>query len=197
MIAIFIYNLTMEKIRQALICMTIGMTLFEGGCGAKRGLPPLDVVPYVDLKRYAGTWYEISRYPNSFQEGCVATSATYSLRSDGGIEVLNQCRRKTLEGEISSIKGRAWVADRQSNAKLKVSFFWPFSGPYWIIDLGENYEYAVVGHPRRKYLWVLSRSPRMDEAVYRNILERLKGKSYDIDRLVMTPQPDDGKGTIR
>jgi len=142
----------------------------------------------VDLKRYIGTWYEIARFPNSFQEGCVGTSATYTLREDGKINVLNQCWRGTLNGEISSAKGTAWVVDEKTNAKLKVSFFWPFSGHYWIIDLGENYEYAVVGHPDRKYLWILSRSLEMDEELYNRIIERLKLQLYDTSRLMKTLQ---------
>jgi len=128
----------------------------------KHSLPPLQVVSYVDLKKYIGTWYEIARFPNRFQEGCVRTSATYTLLQGGKIGVLNQCRKGTLDGEISSAKGKAWVVDKGTNAKLKVSFFWPFSGDYWIIDLGENYDYAVVGHPGRIYLWILCRKPEMD-----------------------------------
>jgi len=147
-----------------------------------------EVVSYVELKRYAGTWYEIARFPNRFQEGCVGTSATYTLREDGKIGVLNQCRKGTLEGEISSVKGKAWVVDKKTNAKLKVSFFWPFSGDYWIIDLGENYEYAVVGHPERKYLWILSRTPEMEETLYNRILEKLRRQSYDVSRLIKTQQ---------
>lgn len=154
----------------------------------KQGVAPLQVVPSVDLKRYIGTWYEIARFPNSFQEGCVGTSAIYTLREDGKINVLNQCRRGTLNGEISSAKGTAWVVDEKTNAKLKVSFFWPFSGHYWIIDLGENYEYAVVGHPDRKYLWILSRSLEMDEELYNRIIERLKLQLYDTSRLMKTLQ---------
>ena len=96
---------------------------------------PLPVVPYVDLKRYTGTWYEIARYPHRFQEGCVGSKATYTLRDDGKISVLNECYDKTFTGKIRSAKGKAWVVDKKTNAKLKVSFFWPFSGDYWIIDL--------------------------------------------------------------
>jgi len=80
------------------------------------------------------------------------------------------------------------VVDKQSNAKLKVSFFWPFSGDYWVIDLGENYEYAVIGHPGRKYLWILSRTPEMDENVYNEILDRLEKQDYDTTKLFTSPQ---------
>jgi apolipoprotein D and lipocalin family protein len=150
---------------------------------------PLEVVPTVDLLRYMGTWYEIASYPNSFQRGCTATRATYRLLEDGRVEVLNECRRGSLEGELTTARGKAKVVDPATRAKLKVTFFWPFYGDYWIIDLGEDYEYAVVGHPNRQYLWILSRTPRMDEALYDRILERLTTKqAYDVTKLVKTAQ---------
>jgi apolipoprotein D and lipocalin family protein len=156
----------------------------------KKNLPSLKTVNFVDLKKYAGTWYEIARFPNYFQKGCVGTTATYTLRKDGKVNVLNQCRKGSLDGEISSAKGIAWVVDKKTNAKLKVSFFWPFSGHYWIIDLGENYEYAVVGHPDRKYLWILSRSPKIDEKTYTLIIEKLKLQFYDTSKLIKTLQSE-------
>jgi apolipoprotein D and lipocalin family protein len=153
--------------------------------------PALQTVSSVDLNRYAGKWYEIASFPQWFQKGCVATTATYTLRKDGDVDVLNQCRDKTLDGKPRSAKGKAWVVDSKSNAKLKVRFFWPFSGDYWIIDLGASYEYAVVGHPKRNYLWILSRSPQMDRTVYDAIIERLKKQHYDVARLNQTLQPSE------
>ena len=129
-----------------------------------------------------------SDHPNRFQENCVGTRATYALRDDGTISVLNECYDNSSEGKLRSVEGKAKVVDAASNAKLKVSFFWPFSGDYWIIDLGKDYEYAVIGHPKRKYLWILSRSTTMDETVYESILSRLKDKQYDITKLIKTPQ---------
>jgi apolipoprotein D and lipocalin family protein len=178
----------MEIGKHMLILLTISITFLACNSGMMKGLPPLKVVTFVDLNRYAGTWYEIARYPNRFQKGCVGTTAIYNIRKDGRIDVLNQCRKGTLDGEISSVKGTAWVVDNKTNAKLKVSFFWPFSGHYWIIDLGENYEYAVVGHPDRKYLWILSRTPKMNEKTYDHILQNLKFQFYDIDKLIRTLQ---------
>jgi apolipoprotein D and lipocalin family protein len=151
--------------------------------------PPLQTVSHVDLNRYMGTWYEIASFPQWFQKGCVATTATYTLRRDGDVDVLNQCRDKTLDGKPRNAKGKAWVVDSKSNAKLKVRFFWPFSGDYWIIDLGPAYEYAVVGHPKRNYLWILSRSRQMDPADYGGIIERLKKQHYDVTRLNKALQP--------
>jgi apolipoprotein D and lipocalin family protein len=152
--------------------------------------PPLQTVSRVDLNRYLGKWYEIASFPQWFQKGCVATTATYTLRKDGNIDVLNECRKDTLDGKPKKAKGKARVVDRGDNARLKVRFFWPFSGDYWIIDLGDNYEYAVVGHPKRNYLWILSREPRMDPSVYDGILERLKKQHYDVSRLRLTLQPN-------
>jgi apolipoprotein D and lipocalin family protein len=156
---------------------------------APDNLPPLQTVQKVDLERYMGTWHEIASFPQRFQKGCVASMATYSLRKDGKVEVFNQCRDKTLDGKLRSAKGSAWVVDRRTNAKLKVSFFWPFSGDYWIIDLGPNYEYAVVGHPKRTYLWILCRSQQMDPNTYEAVLQRLKAQGYDLSRLNKTLQP--------
>lgn len=170
----------------------IFLLLIFTGCTSQKhsNLPELKPVKSVDLARYAGTWYEIASFPQSFQKGCVHTRATYSLREDGKIKVLNECRDKTPDGKLRSAEGKAWVVDPASNAKLKVQFFWPFSGDYWIIDLGPNYEYAVIGHPRRNYLWILSRTPQLDQGVYQGILERLKIEHhYDLRPLTRTLQP--------
>ncbi len=147
----------------------------------------LPTVPHVDLKRYAGKWYEIARYPNRFQKDCAGdTSATYTLRGDGTVEVVNECRTK--KGKTKRAVGTAKVTDRASNSKLKVTFFWPFYGKYWILHLGPEYEYAVVGEPSRKYLWVLSRKPRLDQVVYEELAKKIADVGYDPAKLVRTPQ---------
>ena len=151
-------------------------------------LPQLKTVAHVDLLRYVGTWYEIASFPQSFQRGCTATTATYTLRPDGVIDVLNRCRLGSIDGKEKTALGRARVADRTTNAKLEVSFFRPFWGDYWIIDLADDYSYAVVGHPGRDYLWILSRTPTMTEPVYQTIVARLQGQGYETSRLVRTPQ---------
>ena len=151
-------------------------------------LPPLETVAHVDLSRYVGTWYEIASFPQSFQRGCTGTTATYELRQDGDVDVLNRCRKGSLDGREKSAQGRARVVDRATNAKLEVSFFRPFWGDYWVIDLADDYSYAVVGHPGRDYLWILSRTPTMDSAVYDGILARLRAQGYEVERLNRTPQ---------
>ena len=181
--------MTSRTIRLILILGMISSTLLGCAAGRKQVKPPLQVVPHVDLVRYLGTWYEIARFPFRLQEGCVATQATYTSQEHGKIGVLNQCRKHRLDGELSTAKGRAWVVDQETNARLKVRFFWPFSGDYWIIDLGKNYDYAVVSQPSRKYLWILSRTPQMEETLYVQILERLRQQHFDVSRLIKTPQP--------
>jgi apolipoprotein D and lipocalin family protein len=176
-----------------LVSLAVGIALF--GCTKttteRLQLPPLEAVPHVELERYLGTWYEIASYPQRFQEGCTGTTATYTLRSDGEIDVLNKCRKGDLDGPEDVAEGRARVVDRDTNAKLEVSFFGPFWGDYWIIDLGPNYEYAVVGHPSRDYLWILSRTPTLDDEVYHVILTRLEEKGYPLAPLQKTEQPAD------
>ena len=163
------------------------LVLVAAGCGsANGGGPPLRTVGRVDLDRYLGTWYEIARYPNSFQEGCQATTATYSLRDDGDIKVLNACHEGSPDGPRDTAEGKAWVVDQKTNAKLEVQFFWPFSGDYWIIDLGEDYEYAVVGNPDRSYLWILSRTTSLEQDALDGILTRVEGQGYDRAKLLWT-----------
>ncbi len=175
------------------LCALLAPFLAFLGCGTtateRLGLPPLTTVGQVDLTRYAGVWYEISSFPQRFAKGCLGTTATYTIRADGDVDVVNRCRKGTLDGEESVAEGRARVVDKVTQAKLEVSFFRPFWGDYWIIDLGTNYEYAVVGHPSRDYLWVLSRTPTMDPEFYNAILGRLTAQGYEVDRLVPMVQP--------
>ncbi|EKD37948.1 MAG: hypothetical protein ACD_75C00929G0004 [uncultured bacterium] len=140
--------------------------------------PPLTTVAHVDLNRYLGLWYEIGRYPNAFQKGCLNSTAMYTSRPDGEIDILNSCR-DGQDGSLRETRGRAWVvANDGSNARLKVSFFWPFRGDYWIIDLGQGYEYAVVGTPDRKYLWILSRTSSMNTDVLAKILQNVEKQGF-------------------
>ena len=173
----------------------IGILLFTVGTvwGAKPlqtvdGKAPLEVVPSVDLTRYAGKWYEIARLPNRFQRDCAGnTTATYTVRPDGKITVRNECR--TAHGRRKSATGTARVADSKGpNTKLKVTFFWPFSGKYWIIDLDPKYRWAVVGEPGRAYLWILSREPQLETALYQQIVERAKQRGFDTEKLLRTHQ---------
>ena len=158
----------------------LGALLALSGCAAFYA--PLDTVASVDINRYAGQWYEIARYPNGFETDCVGVTATYTLQDDGRIEVLNKCIEGTLDGPSRDIVGSARAVD-ETNARLRVSFFQPFEGDYWILELGDDYEYAVVGEPSRSFLWILSRTPQMDDDVVDDILSRLPERDYDPERL--------------
>jgi apolipoprotein D and lipocalin family protein len=143
----------------------------------------LSTVPSVDLQRYVGLWYEIATFPQSFQKGCRCTTAEYTLHEKGYVIVENRCNRNN---KGSYIKGKAFPVENSGNAKLKVQFFWPFKGDYWIIDLAEDYSYAVVSEPSKKYLWILSRNKNLDSNVYESILSRLKNKGFDLSKLEKT-----------
>jgi len=143
----------------------------------------LEVVPRVELGKYLGKWYEIAHLPARFQKDCTDTTATYTLSEHGKISVLNECIKN---GKVKQAKGKAKVVDKNSGAKLKVTFFWPFYGDYWIIDLGKDYDYAVVGTPNRKYLWILNRTPKMDNKLFSQLLESVKSKGFDVNNLIIT-----------
>jgi apolipoprotein D and lipocalin family protein len=151
-------------------------------------MPELKTVEHVDVNRYMGTWFEIAKFPQRFQKGLVGVTAPYTLLPNGKVRVINSGYKEDFNGKLRTAKGKAWVVDTVTNAKLKVSFFWPFTGDYWILELGKDYEYAVIGEESRNYLWILSRTPQMDKAVYDELLKRLQDKGFDISKLETTPQ---------
>jgi apolipoprotein D and lipocalin family protein len=154
---------------------------------------PLRVVPSVDLPRYAGLWYEVARLPNRFEEKCAGdVSAEYTLQKGDRLKVVNRCRKR--DGKMSEAVGEAKLADRKgANSRLKVRFAPAFLsilpvvwGDYQIIELAPDYTYAVVGSPDRKYLWVLSRNPRIDEAAYLRLLEAARSQGFDVSKMIRT-----------
>lgn len=149
----------------------------------------LQTVASVNLKKYAGKWYEIASYPQRFQKGCHCTTAEYTLTDKDYVIVENRCNRDSITGKQSYIKGKAFIEKNSGNAKLLVQFFWPFKGKYWIIDLADDYSYAVVSHPNKEYLWILCRTPKMETALYDQILARLKEKGFDLSKLQRTIHP--------
>ncbi len=166
------------------LSIIISLYIFPGRAVAQS----LTTVPKVDIARYAGKWYEIASYPQRFQKGCHCTTAEYEVCDRGYVVVHNQCHKDSVNGKLSEAWGKAFVQDNSGNAKLKVQFQWPFKGKYWIIDLADDYSYAVVGHPSRKYLWILSRTRDMDPKVYIGITNRLKEKGYDLTKIRVTDQ---------
>ena len=162
------------------------------GCASP---PPRDAprtVAAVDLGRYAGVWYEVARFPNRFEDGggvlCADVTATYTPRPDGRIGVANRCRDAAAGGAERVAEGRAYAVEGSGNARLRVSFFWPFHGDYWVLGLAPDYRWAVVGDPRREYLWVLSRVPVMAGSDYAAALEVARREGFDVGRLRRTPR---------
>lgn len=141
----------------------------------------------VELSRYLGTWYELARYEQGFQKGCDGVTATYTLRDDGAISVLNRCRKP--DGKISDATGKAKIVDTTTNAKLKVSFFGPFYGDYWVLDRAEDYSWAIIGEPSGRYLWILSREATPPAANLADLVARAGAMGYNTDYLRMTKQP--------
>ncbi len=173
--------------------ITLILLAFLAACAKppvnRSGDIPLTTVDFVDLDRYTGRWYEIARFPNSFEEGCEGVTADYARRDDGLISVVNTCRKGGVDGEVNVANGRARIADPETNAKLEVSFFGPFWGDYWIIGLADDYSLSLVGEPQGHYLWILSRTPEISDDVRTSALEKLQSLGYNTSALHFTKQP--------
>jgi apolipoprotein D and lipocalin family protein len=141
----------------------------------------------VDIQRYLGRWYEIARYEQGFQRGCDGVTADYSLRPGGGISVVNRCRKPN--GRMTEARGRARIADQASNAKLRVSFFGPFFGDYWVLDHADDYSWAIVGEGSGRFLWILAREPTPGNSEVAALIERTRAMGYDTSMLRRTRQP--------
>ncbi len=169
----------------------IALTLLLAACAGEPGPDAPRTVGQVDLPRYAGTWYEVARFPTSFQDSarvrCEDVSATYTLRADGDVAVVNRCRNALAGGEERVANGVARSAS-PGNDRLRVSFFWPFFGDYWVIGLDPGYRWAVVGAPGRDYLWILSRTPQMAPGDYDAAVAIARREGFDTARLRRTSQ---------
>jgi apolipoprotein D and lipocalin family protein len=146
---------------------------------------PLQSVNYVDLSRYVGVWYDIAHYPSRYQEKCQDSVASFSLRNNGEIDVLNSCRDKQ-NGTLHHADGHGWVIDTTSNARLKISYFWPFRNEYVIIDQGKEYEYSVICTADKKHLWIIARSPSMSSDVYEKIMTNVEKQGFQRGNLINT-----------
>jgi len=141
----------------------------------------------VELTRYLGHWYELARYEQGFQKDCDGVTADYALRDDGKVEVVNTCRKP--DGSVKQAKGKAKVVDTATGAKLKVSFFGPFYGDYWVLDHADDYSWSIVGEGSGRYLWLLSREENPGAAKLAALIERAKAMGYDTSMLRITRQP--------
>jgi apolipoprotein D and lipocalin family protein len=161
--------------------------IVTGGCQNKNSEEmKTSTVKELDLQRYLGTWYEIARFDHRFERGLVGVTATYSMREDGKIRVLNQGFKNTLDGELSVAEGKAKLTGEPG--KLKVSFFWIFYADYLVMELDENYQWALIGSTSDKYLWILSRTSKLDESTKNLILEKARNRGYDTSKLIWVEQ---------
>jgi apolipoprotein D and lipocalin family protein len=166
------------------ILAVVFVSLFFVSCATKQ--TDVKTVEKVDLQRYLGDWYEIARYEHRFQKDCKNVKANYSLRDDKKIQVVNSCT-KISTNEFKDAKAVAYSVD-ETNSKLKVSFFRPFYGDYWILDLDKDYKYAIIGTPTKEYLWILSREKIMDKELLNKLLTKITAMGFDKSKLIYTIQ---------
>lgn len=179
-----------RKLNIALFVISViisGLSLIS--CQTQRSMIDKTVVKELDLQRYLGRWYEIARYDHSFERGLVGVTANYSMRDDGKIKVVNGGYKGSLDGEFSEAIGKAKIPNTDIPSKLKVSFFWIFYGDYFVLELDKDYQWAVIGSSSDKYLWILSRTPKMDGKIYNLLLSKLKKRGYNISKLIKIEQP--------
>lgn len=167
--------------------LVINCLALTGACAPAPVLPELNVVPSVEIERFLGTWYEVGGIPTPEQNGCIGTTATYSLRDNGDIDVLNQCYLNAAGTRTQQARGRAFVPDPKQPTRLKVEFFWPFAGDYQIMALADDYSSAMIGNPQRRFLWILSREASLPEARYQELVDLAVAQGYDAGKIQRTP----------
>lgn len=166
------------------LSLVLSSAAFAGG-SAKPTRPDPTVVESVDLNKYQGKWIEVARLPNPFQKNCFNSTAEYKLRSDGKVSVTNRCQE--AGGKNREVQGSAWSTNPPANSKLKVRFFWPFSGDYWVIALDKNYEWVIVGSPNYKFLWILVRKLPLKTGLLQELLNLASERGFDTTDLVVNP----------
>lgn len=164
------------------------LPILAGGCKTNSTKVDVTSVNQLDLKRYMGTWYEIARYDHSFERNLVGVTATYKLRPDGKITVINQGYKNTLDGKLSRARGKAKQPDPEEPGKLKVSFFLFFYADYYILELDKDYKWVLIGSSSNKYLWILSRTPVLDKQTLNYILDKAQQRGYDTSKLIWVKQ---------
>ena len=186
----------------AMLAASIGMLIMTG-CVGMETRQPLPTAPSVDLTRYVGVWYEIARLPMWFQRHCIDSKAIYTMLPDNKIGVHNEC--VTDSGTLDQVDGVATVVDPTTNARLAVTFdnfFARLTGPsregnYWIIDLDPDYRIAMVGTPDRRYLWILSRGPHLDDSTYQRLISKAQVLGFPISKLIKAHRPPDTSTSCR
>lgn len=157
----------------------VSMVLLVAGCATYK---PMQTAKSVDLQKYMGKWYEIARLPNSFQKGCHCSTAEYKILDKDTISVTNKCYK---DGKLKEATATAWQSNVDDNSKLKVRFFWLFTGKYWILYVSDDYQYAVIGEPSREYLWFLSRTKHISQQQLDLMKNVATQQGYNLDQLIV------------
>lgn len=171
-----------------LILISFILTSFSVNCQNTNNMINNETVKKLDIEKYLGTWYEIARFPHSFEKDLVGVTATYSFRKDGKIKVVNKGYKYTLNGKEKIATGKAKIPNINDPGKLKVSFFWFFYGDYFVMELDKEYQWAVIGSSSDKYLWILSRSPQLDNNTYDSLIKKIRKRGYNLNKLIKVDQ---------
>ncbi len=175
-----------------ILVLSLLVLIINTGCSSTKDMERTKTVENLELKNFLGKWYEVARFDHSFERGLSGVTATYSMREDGKIKVLNQGYKGGSNGELSQAVGKAKIPNpTEEPGKLKVSFFWIFYGDYFVLELDEqNYQWALIGSSSEKYLWILSRTPQLEDDVKNHILEKIKERGYSKELLIWVEQKD-------
>lgn len=172
--------------QRAILFLVVSVFISCGQTTQKNSGMDVSTLKELDLDRYLGTWYEIARFDHRFERNLEGVTATYSMRDDGKIKVVNQGYKGSLDGELDTAVGKAKFTS--DPGKLKVSFFWFFYGDYFVLELDPDYRWVLIGSSSPNYLWILSRTPQLDEATKQHILDKAASRGYDTSKLIWVKQ---------
>ncbi|WP_421988945.1 lipocalin family protein [Roseococcus sp.] len=179
---------------RSVYALLLSPLLMLGACATTPTPQTPQTVPSVDIARYSGRWHEVARFPQRFQDSsslrCEEVTADYQQAQGGGITVLNECVNALDPARARrSVRGEAYAVEGSNNARLRVSFFWPFYADYWVLGLDLDYQWAVVGTPNREYLWILSRTPSLAAPKMEQALAIARAQGFDLSRLIRSAPP--------
>ncbi|MFP4556481.1 MAG: lipocalin family protein [Bacteroidales bacterium] len=170
--------------------LTITALLLTSGCSAVKNQQKMHPTKDINIEQFMGTWYEIARFPHRFERNLVGVTANYKLNENGKVEVINKGHKHTLDGKVKKAKAFAKIPNPEETGRLKVYFFWPFGADYLILDIDEEYTWALVGSSSPDYLWILSRTAQLPHDTYQKIVQKAKSIGYDINKLEIVKQKE-------
>jgi len=173
------------RVLYTLIIATIGITM---GCTAGKKQQTMYSTKDINIEQFMGTWYEIARFPHRFERNLVGVTASYRLKKNGKVEVINKGFKNTLDGKQKKAKAFAKISNPEETGRLKVFFFWPFGADYLVLDIDEDYTWALIGSSSPDYLWILSRTPELPNDTYQKIVHKAKSIGYDVSKLETVKQ---------